>query len=108
MDLPGRVSGGAGGDVIQLHAHGQKLVHDVEHVFHAGVHAAGVEVGRDGVRQESLLHGGDGDPPGEAAAAVPDVEDHAAFAPFDHPGVQLSLIVELVPQAGEAVGVDVA
>ena len=66
--------------VVQRHPHGQELAHHVEHVLHARVHAADVQVGRDGVGEEALLDRRHRDAPGEAAAAVADVEDHAALA----------------------------
>src|SRR5205085_8089263 len=94
--------------VVELHAHGEEFIHDIEHVFHAGIHAADVEVGGNRIGKKALLHGGDGDAPGEAAAAVADVEDDAAFAARAHPRIELSVLEQLMPQAGEAVRVDVA
>ena len=69
--------------VVERHAHRQELAHHVEHVLHAGVHAADVQVGRDRVGEEAILHRRHRDAPEEAAAAVADVEDHAALAALE-------------------------
>ena len=87
--------GGVGGDhVLQRHAEVHDLGHHVEDVLHAGVLAAGVQVGADDVGEEALLGGRHGLPPQEAAAAVADVEDHAALAGRDDVRLDLPLLVD--------------
>ena len=60
----------------------EKFRHDVKRVFHAGVEAAGVDVGGDGVGREALFDGAGGLFEFERGAAVADVEKHATFAGF--------------------------
>ena len=69
MNLAGRVPGGTADDFIGRHAHREELIHDVQHVFHAGIHAADVEVGGYGVGDKAILDHGNGERELEAAAA---------------------------------------
>ena len=67
-----------------------------------------VEVGRDRVGEEAGLDRRHRDAPDEAAAAVPDVEDHAALPALQQHRIQVPRPIELAPQARVHVGVDVA
>jgi hypothetical protein len=71
-------------DLFQLHAEHQHLRHAVRHVRLGGHDARGVEVGADDVGREALAHGAIGNRPQEAAAAVAQVEEHAALARLVH------------------------
>ena len=108
LNLPRRIPGGAPDHVVHGHAHGEEFIHDVEHVLHAGIHAADVQVRGDGIGEKALFERGHGDAPGETAAAMAHVEDDAALAPFDHSRIELAGFVEFMAQAGIAVRVDVA
>ena len=109
LDLPRRIPGRARDDVVDRQPEGQKLAHHVQHVFHAGVHASRVQVGRDGIGKEAFLDGRHRNAPDEAAAAMPDVEDHAALASLVKRRVQAAgRGVELRPQSGVHMRVDVA
>ena len=94
LDDRRRLDGVGGDDVLQRHAEVHDLRHHVEDVLHAGVLAAGVQVGADDVREEALLGGRHRLPPQEAAAAVADVEEHAALAGGDDVGLDLALLVD--------------
>ena len=82
VNLAGGRPGGTQDHFIDGHTHVQELRHYVEHVFHAGVHAADVEVGGDGIGTEALAYGGNRLAEEKAAAAVTDVEDDAAASGF--------------------------
>ena len=49
--------------------------------------------------RKPCLHHRDRHAPRETASAVADVEDHAALAARDHPGVHLAVVGQLVAQA---------
>ena len=87
----GRIPGRAGNDLLRSKSEGQEFTHEVQHVFHACVHAVDVKVRRNGIGEEALLNGGNCDAPGEAATAVPDIEYNASFAAFPHAGIQLAV-----------------
>src|SRR5712691_3596901 len=53
---------------VERHPHIKELRHHVQHVLHARVHAADVQVGRDRIGYEALLDGGRGLPEKKAAA----------------------------------------
>ena len=71
-------------DLLQRHAEHQHLRHAVRHVRLGGHDARGVDVGADDVGREALAHGAIGNGPQEAAAAVAQVEEHAALARLVH------------------------
>ena len=43
---------------MQGHAHRQELIHAGQHILHRLIHAAGMKIGTDGIRKETLLHRG--------------------------------------------------
>src|SRR5262249_44091833 len=108
VERAGAVPRRAQDHVFQGQAQGQELAHDVEHVEHACVHAVGVQVGGDGVGDKAFLDDGDGDAPGETAAAVADVEEDAAAAADGQARIGPARRSQLVAPAGIDVGVDVA
>ncbi len=67
-----------------------------------------MEVGRDRVGQKPFLDGGHGDTPQKTAAAVADVEDHAALAAFEERRIDVTGRILLATQARVDVRVDVA
>src|SRR5262249_21764588 len=100
LDLASGVPCGAQDHVIKRHPQGEKLAHHIEHVFHAGVGTAGVQVCGDRVGKKALLHNWHRDPPGETPAAVPDIEKDAAPSTFEQRMVCMTGGVQLTPQSG--------
>jgi hypothetical protein len=80
--------------IVDWHPHVQELGHDVEHAFHAGVHAADVQVSGYRVGHESLLDGGHGLAKQKAASAMAHIENHAAFAGFKQVRPYLASVVQ--------------
>src|SRR3954468_16851637 len=98
VDLASRSPCGPSNHLVHRHSQCQKLAHNVQHVFHASIHASDMKVTRDRVREKALLNSGHDNPPGKAAAAVPYVEDHTAFPALDHSSVHLAGGIDLVAE----------
>src|SRR5712691_1126555 len=95
-DLASRIPCGTKNHIVERHSHREEFVHHVEHVLHSGVHAADVEIGGNGIGQESLSHGGHGNPPGKAPSSMADVENHSTLSPFPHTRVHAARLVQFV------------
>ena len=78
------------------------FIHHIQHVFsRRRSYLAGVQVGGDGVGNETLFQRRHSSARrGETAAAVSHVEDDAALAPLDHSRIEFAGFVDLVTQAG--------
>ena len=74
LDRFGRLPGRHSDNVFQRRAEIENLRHDVAHILHPAIHAAGMEIGRDGVGRETFFISRNGDAPGEAAAAMANVK----------------------------------
>ena len=98
---------GSQNHLVQRHAHIQELRHHVQHVLHARIHAADVQVGGDGIRPEPLAHRRHRLPEQKAAAAMPHVEDHAPTTSFEKIREKAPLVVEHRNPAEICVRVDV-
>ncbi len=67
-----------------------------------------MKIGRDSIRIEAIGQRAGGVAQHEAAAAMADIEDHAAFARLQQVGVELALVVHIGHRAAKHVGSDVA
>src|SRR5215471_16741521 len=107
MDLASRIPCRPENDVVQREAKRKEFAHQIEHVLHSRVHAADVQIGRNGIGKKALPDRRHGYPPCKTPTAVSHVENYAALASLDYPGIHLS-IDEFMPKPGIAVRVDVA
>ena len=67
-----------------------------------------MQVGGDGVREESCQVRRDGDIPVKARLPEADIENDFPLSPFHHRGIQLSVFQQLFAMSGKAMRVDIA
>src|SRR5438093_107452 len=90
---------------IERHSHVEELRHHIQHVLHAGVHAADVQVSGNRIGNKTLLDCGNGLAKKQAATAVTNVEDDSALSGLEQILVDLTGVVE--HRHGAEVGVSV-
>src|SRR5579864_2775998 len=94
LDLTRGIPRRARDHIVQRHPYIQKLGHDVQHVLHAGVHAGDVQVGRDRIRDKSLLDRRHCLPKQKTASAMSHIEDHAALPRFEQIRPHFSAVIQ--------------
>ena len=62
-------------NILQTHAHVEKLRHYIAHIFHAAIHTFRMEIGADHIRLKALLHRGYSLSPGECTTTMAYIEN---------------------------------
>lgn len=106
MNFTSRIHGGALDEFVERHTHGTEFREDVV-VAEDGV-VSTVQVGGNGVWQETLLDRGNSVTEPEAACAVADIKDDAALASFEKDGIEFAIGKNDGELLSEDVGVNVA
>src|SRR5882724_3827886 len=108
LDFPRWIPRRAENNVLDRQSKVQEFRHDVQHVLHSRVHAANVQVCRNGIGQKTLVDGGHRLIENETATTMSHVENDAAFLGFKQIGQHFSACVEHVNEIEVHVGGDVA
>ena len=106
MNFVGGIHGGAFDEFVERNAHGAELRKDI--VITEDGEISRVQVGGDGVGKKTLFDSGNCIAEPEAAGAMADVEDDAAFACFQENGIEFAIGKNDGELLGEDVGVNVA
>ncbi len=83
LDLMRRVRGHLGHHLLQRNPDRQDLIGDIEFILHSAVHAGNVQIGRNGVGDETRLDHRHRERPFKAAPALAHVEENTPLAALD-------------------------
>src|SRR5246127_5647928 len=100
------IDGGAADEVVESNAHGAEFGNDFIHVQDRVI--TGVQVCRQGIRDEALFYGRDRIAEPKAACAVTDVEDDATLARFHHDRVEFAVGKDDRELLGEDVSMNIS
>ncbi len=79
FDFVGRIPGRAQNNIFYRHSHVQEFRHHIGHVFHSGIHAPDMQVGRNRIWQEPLMNGGVRLAERKAGATMAYIKNYAAL-----------------------------